>query len=160
MRLYKTIFVFFVLAILGLMSCEDDKNLSKTDIITNTDWVVTSMTISPGINLGDGEITDLFVLMDECDKDDIYRFFADGSFQLDKNGLLCYENEAQVQQGNWQFNENETVLTVTTIIDGATQISEYEIIELNKNKIKGKMTINYYGMPLTPEIIFSVRRLY
>ena len=146
--------VIIMLFFAQFTACEKDEKLTKKEMIQGKEWIVSEMTIDPGIDFGDGVITDLLSVMNECEKDDIYSFYEGGNFAIDKAANHCYEGEPQIETGEWTLNDEEIILTVTMIVDGAPEVKEYELIEVSSTKIVGKMAVNFYGMSLTPTITF------
>jgi Domain of unknown function (DUF5004) len=140
-----------------LSSCEKDNTLTKEEMISGKDWVVSEMTIDPPINFGSGEVSNLMTLMDDCEKDNIYRFEKDGTFKMDEGILNCHPEDPQISFGNWHLSEDEKTLVATSEENGEILENEYELIEVTSSKIVGKMKVNFYGFPLTPQITFVTK---
>jgi hypothetical protein len=112
----KTI-LMLALGVLLVISCkkkeEDPEPTStpvntKTSLLINKNWKVTGTTVT----YGSGEPIDLFLLIEDCEKDDITRFSAtnananNGTYTLDVN-VKCEASDAN-ESGLWSFNANQT----------------------------------------------------
>ncbi len=118
-----------------VFSCEKEKDLTKTDIITQKPWKLTAHTISPPFEYpGFGVISDFFALYYDCSRDDIWVFKSNGSYTMEEGATKCNPTDPTVwDMGTWTFNSDETVLTTSSNISG---LSEYDIVELNTAALK------------------------
>jgi hypothetical protein len=117
---------------LATLSCKKDDTPSKKDLLTGKNWILTAETVSPAINFNGILITDLYAQMDDCTKDDISKFNADGTYTFEEGATKCDVNDPQVfDSGTWVFNSDQTILVLTSPINGTINA---EIIELTSSK--------------------------
>jgi hypothetical protein len=107
----------FLLAIcsLFLIACNKSPTApaTKTDLITNKNWVMTSATINPGVNINGVVITDMYAQLPPCIKDNIMRFSSNGTYVDDEGATVCSAGAPQTTPGTWAFSPNETVVTMS-----------------------------------------------
>ena len=115
-----------------LSACQKESSASKTEILTTGKWRVVAMTVSPAMDAdGDGDLdTDLYVLVDACDKDDYSVFKTNGTIENNEGPTKCYPQDPQIEISTWAFKSNETILEV----DGDDHIIE----ELNGTTMRLK----------------------
>lgn len=109
---------------------------SRDQIITNAKgWVLTAGTINPPIQIqGLPPISDFLLAIDDCEKDDITFFMANGDFKVDEGGTKCDDSDPQVKvQGTWAFNANKTSIIVTPASEDSYTMS---ISELSATTLK------------------------
>jgi hypothetical protein len=125
----KNFLIFPAIAFLALSSCkknnETNENtpenskpvITKTDILTAKSWKLTAATISPGISFQGGPfITDFYQYIEDCKKDDLVIYKADGKLITDEGASKCNPDDPQTEEFNWSFSNNETKI----IMDGDT----------------------------------------
>ncbi len=118
--------------VLVTLSCKEDEDPSKKELLSGKNWVMVSQTVSPAINFNGTLITDLFAQMDDCSKDDISKFNSNGTYTMEEGATKCDVNDPQVfDSGTWVFNSDETILVLTSPINGTINA---EIIELTSSK--------------------------
>ena len=101
---------------LTVLGCSKDKaEPSKTEILTDKNWIQTAYTVSPGIVLTPGgtAITDLYGQSEPCSKDDFIRFETPNVFKEDEGSTKCNSTDPQTKTGTWVFNADQTILTIT-----------------------------------------------
>lgn len=81
------------------------------------------MTIDDGL----GEFYDMLELMEDCDKDDLWKFGTDKVLKLTEGPTSC-DGEFSEQTMSWSFGSNESTL----ILDG----DPYELETLNSSSLK------------------------
>ena len=126
---------FMIFACLALIvfssSCnKENENLhtSFTYHLTNSDWQLSCLDVSPGIDAQNGEhITDLYANLDKCYKDNSWDFEDNGSCFISEGQYRCNEDNPAVDTTAWHFNAEGTAL----ILDGKT----YSIYELGPNSL-------------------------
>ncbi|HAV26517.1 MAG TPA: hypothetical protein DCX01_10105 [Bacteroidetes bacterium] len=119
----KTKILLFVLAgsFLAFQGCKEDEGTTtapattktKTELLTLSPWILTGLTVNPGIDDGDGNIiTDFYAESDACDNDDEEVFKADGTGSYNEGATKCDPNDEQ-ELGTfmWSFNTGQTILT-------------------------------------------------
>jgi hypothetical protein len=105
---------------------------TNTELISSAPWIITSATVSPGIEDEDGNIvTDLYSLGDPCALDDQDVYNADGTGNFNEGASKCDPDDPQVF-GNftWKFNATETELIITEDIEYSYGISELTATKL------------------------------
>lgn len=112
----KNIILFLAAAFtLSLVSsCSKDDDLTKTEILTGNDWIITGFTIFPAIDINDDGnlITDVYaILVDECYRDNTYSFAENGIVTVRENINIC-EEEPDSYTSEWSMNEAETEITI------------------------------------------------
>ena len=138
----KLNYLFIVSLFLSTFSCKKDDAPSKKDLLSGKNWMLVSETISPAINFNGILITDLYAQMDDCTKDDISKFNANGTYTLEEGATKCDVNDPQVyDSGTWVFNSDQTILVMTSPTNGTLNA---EIIELTSTKcvVSQESTIN------------------
>jgi hypothetical protein len=131
-----------VAATVGFTSCgKDDDSAnptkSKTDLISASGWKLSSLTISPAIDLnGDGTPdSDLTPFVSACNKDDVTIFKSDKTYTMDEGATKCSATDPQVfENGTWAFSADESKITLTPT--GSPDADTYTITELNENTLK------------------------
>jgi hypothetical protein len=124
-----------VLSVILLYSCEKEKDPTKSEILAQKPWKLTSSTINPPLNIPEiGIISDYYAFLPPCKKDDIWVFKTNGSFTFEEGDTKCDELSPTVyDMGNWTLNSDETVLSLTSLNSG---MSEYDIVELTSSVMK------------------------
>lgn len=139
----RLLLLSFLSITLAFSACKkDDSPPTKTDLLTGKLWKMSAFTIDPAFPLFDGNgniigySNDLLPQMDDCSKDDTYKFSTDNIAKFDEGALKCDSSDPQFTAGAWSLNTEETVLTIT--MDGSTQPST--ILELTADVFKMKYT--------------------
>ena len=127
------------LTMLGCSKKEDDKPApSKTDLLTDRNWIATAFTVSPGISFPGGiTITDLYAQSRPCDRDDFVRFEKPNVFKNDEGATNCAQSDPQTTTGTWVFNQSQTIVTVT---GPGSPAQSYNITELTDTSLKYTVT--------------------
>ena len=127
--------LILILLITIAISCEKEKDLSKTEILTQKPWKLTSWTVSPPLDYPDiGLISDFFALYSDCAKDDIWVLKSTGSYTWEEGETKCNVSDPAVyDMGTWTFNSDETVLTTSSNLSG---LNSYDIVELTTSAMK------------------------
>lgn len=139
----KNLSTYCVAALLGLsvMGCSKKKEETpaptKTELLTNKNWIATAQTVSPGISIGGATVTDLYAQSAACDKDDFIRFETPNVFKQDEGPTKCSTTAPQTKIGTWAYNADQTVITVTP--QGGTA-SSANVLELTDTSLKVTQT--------------------
>lgn len=149
------IYSYLVIATLGFASlgCSKKKDEtpapSKTDLLTDKNWVATAYTVSPGIVFPGGTtVTDIYAQSQPCDRDDFIRFEKPNVLKNDEGATKCSPTDPQTTTGTWVFNADQTIITVTQQ-GGAPQ--SLNIMELTDTSLK----CNYTLATGTPAITYT-----
>lgn len=132
-KLFGAFLLIFAAAFLStLESCKDENSddttsVSKTGLLTSSAWTNSSMEIETN-----GSTTDMWMFLDDCDKDDKITFYTDKSIITDAGTLKCDPSEPQTETGGtWAFNANETKLEITD--DG--EVFMFDVITLSSSSL-------------------------
>jgi len=125
MKLSNTILALSLLCLLFFSNCKKktttpEPSKTKTEMLTNSNWVILKATFNPPIVTTIATQTFTFKelfeipLIQECQKDNIIIFKTDSTMTIDNGGKLCSATEAQtVKDGKWKFINNETQIEIT-----------------------------------------------
>ncbi|CAN5497832.1 hypothetical protein BH11BAC2_BH11BAC2_12770 [soil metagenome] len=114
-------FLFFVTA------CQKDAQKSIKDKLEEGDWSIISSKVAPGFFNGTDTITDLYAIMDDCEKDNILRFFENNIVSIDEGATKCDSLDPQGINGTWAFIEDNTKI----VYDADT----FNLIEVTSDKL-------------------------
>jgi hypothetical protein len=114
------------------LSCQKSSGGSaktRKELLTSGSWKVSAVTVNPPVDYnGDGtDDTDIFALWEQCLKDDVTTFKADGTAKADEGATKCDPNDPQTSSLTWSLNSDDTKLTIDT--------EQYTIVELTSSKI-------------------------
>jgi hypothetical protein len=142
MKTRTLLFVATCAFVLG--SCKEE--LTKVELLTAKDWRLTSLTIDPPIMVEGVLITNYYGQMYAYDKDNILRFYANGTVETDEGATKEFPSDPQTKQGQWQLSFAETELTVSvngdTVVYGLVTLDEAAMI-LNYAQRDTATNINY-----------------
>lgn len=106
---YQLLFVL-LMGLAFACKSETEEPASRTDLLTGKDWRLTGATISPAI-FG---LSNVYSFIEDCESDDLYRFAADKTLNVDEGATKCNPSDPQTQNnGTWAFNADETQLSFT-----------------------------------------------
>ena len=148
------ILLLLVSAAMILNSCsKKDDDPSNREMLTGKYWINTSMTIDPAINIGGTNISNLWTLMLDCEKDNLVKFDDNGVYIEDEGSTKCDPGDPQTQTGTWAFNADETVISTT--MNGET--FSVTLDQLSSSSFKGHYTetIDFGSGPLPYTITFT-----
>jgi len=152
----KAIYSYFLVAALGVatLGCSKKKEEtpapSKTDLLTDKNWITTAFTVSPGIVFpGGATVTDIYAQRAPCDRDDFIRFEKPNVFKNDEGATKCTQTDPQTTTGTWVFNGDQSIITVTQ--QGSTPQS-LNINELTDTSLKFNYT---QASGATPSITYT-----
>jgi hypothetical protein len=136
-RIMKSIKGLFLgsLLVTVIVACEKDKDLTKTEIIAQKPWKLTSSAINPAYDFPDfGLISDFYALLPDYKRDDIWVFKTNGNYTFEE-GATKYDQTSPtiIDMGTWTFNSDETVLTTSSNNSG---MSEYDLLELTTSLMR------------------------
>ena len=139
----KLMILVIMSATIALSACKKDASpVSKTDLLTASQWKMTAFTVDPGFPIFDalgnitGYSTDMYSSMESCSKDDTFKFNSDNSVKFDEGASKCDSSDPQSTSGTWSLKTNETILSL--IDNGSAQ--DYTIMELTARILKMKYT--------------------
>ncbi|MEO0042754.1 MAG: hypothetical protein RL329_2202 [Bacteroidota bacterium] len=157
MRNNSIVLSIFTVFVLFAVSCKKEKEKTKTELLTAKTWVLTSLTVNPGIyNAPDKPlITDLFTQQVACENDNITTYNVNGKYSIDEGALKCdAQDEQNYENGSWSFNTGETELT-TASASGIN--STYTLLDLNATTLKANVSETLQGVKYTLTYTFSAK---
>ena len=114
--------LFFGVLLLALISCKKgDDTTGTTEPKTRTDF----LTLQPWKPVSDK--IDGNELIQDCQKDDKYTFFDNGTYSEDFGTLRC-NSELNTSGNTWSFTNNETTL----VLNGSVS---FELVTLSKDSL-------------------------
>jgi hypothetical protein len=130
---------------------DNEKPKSKTDMLTAKSWKITAdVSTEVGAN-GQTITTDEYARYPACDKDDYLKFQTDKKLISNQGTLKCDPTSAQEQTGAWDFNSDQTKLTIADpTLSGL--VLQADIVELTASTLKIK-TSSGSGNTLETETI-------
>jgi len=101
MKPLKFLFVFVFALTMSVSSCKKDESNASTpkDILTAKSWKLSSMKVN-GIET-----------IEDCSKDDIMTFAANGTYSTTVGAITCYDGETNTS-GTWTLSNDGKTLTV------------------------------------------------
>ena len=149
----KNLSTYFVAALMGVavMGCSKKKEEtpapSKTELLTNKNWIISAQTVSPGINIGGTTVTDLYAQSAACDKDDFVRFETPNVFKQDEGATKCSPSDPQTLTGTWSYNADQTIITVTPQGSTASSANVQDLtatsLKLSQTQTSGNVTYTF-----------------
>jgi hypothetical protein len=119
----KLLPAFLMVAVLFACGDDDPKPKTTEEILQGATrgWVATAATVSPALVLGTTTITDLFSLIDACDKDDVLIFSSATNYSVE-NPVKCEVSDPTIlETGTWSLSSDKK-----TIRFAPSTISSYE----------------------------------
>jgi hypothetical protein len=114
-------------------SCGKEDALTKTDLLTQSPWIMTASIFNPPLQTEDGVIVNWYAMMPDCLRDDLFFYYSSGIYVNSEGSSSCNISDADIwEMGVWTFNEDETKI-YKGIID---YLNEYEIIKLDGNEMQ------------------------
>jgi hypothetical protein len=120
----KTLLPFILIAIFSLTNCKKD-NPGSSDILLSKTWKKALSDKNPSSNPS-GTVT--YYAVQNCEKDDIFKFNSDGKLTLNKNADKCDPNENQNVTQSYTINRTSKEL----VIDG----TKFTLAEETNSQIK------------------------
>ncbi len=153
MKKYTLAFAF--LALLGACKKDDNKTAttSGASALTSGYWKLSSSTSLVEFPAPVGpQNTDLFAMLPECEKDNVFTFNANNTTTIDEGATKCSPGDPQTETvGNWQLTNNDTRLFFTHQgID-----IDAEILTLNSSALTLKYITTINGINATTTSSYS-----
>ena len=113
---------------------------TKTQLLTTSPWRITAIFMeTPG-----SPATDIFKMYDPCEKDNLFIFKTNSTYDIDESSLKCDPSDPQLMDtGSWQFATNETKLVIAGDMHDILHLSESKMI-LKFEDSSGKYTITFW----------------
>lgn len=127
-----------ILVLLLFLSCKKEKEpKTKVELLTSGNWHIVSYTIDPALDWdGDGtDETSIYPVMEDCVKDDFTTFHDDGTGELNEGATKCSDNDPQANPFVWQFQQEETRLSVQGVSYLLESLTESQLVVKEVNVI-------------------------
>ena len=139
------------MALFLLVSCAKEKPpapkaKTKTEMLTTHYWKMSAATIDPPLVVGGTPISDWYAQMDACEKDNIYKYNANGTTVADEGATKCDPADPQTELETWSFNSTETIITENG--------SDAKLLNLTDNELKMSLVENIDGINYTLTVTF------
>ena len=121
------------------------KSKTNTQLISNGSWRLISATISGGTSVRN--------FLEDCQKDNIYTFNADGSGSGDEGILKCNAVDPQTAPFTWNFQTNETILFISTPLF-ANGSSQSNIISISETTLVVDQIVTLLNIPTSVTFTF------
>lgn len=119
--------MLLAISVLMFRCSDDDETVQVSDLLQGT-WQMSGWVVSPPIDVGAGPVSDLYaVLMEDCDKDDLSIFKANGVGEYNEGPTKCDPADPQTVAFTWALQNNDKNL----VISGGGLSLTYEIVQLN-----------------------------
>lgn len=117
----------FVVILFTFQSCNQE-NLSITDMLTQDDWKLETLTVDPAVIVNNVAITNYYSQLYDYDKDNTIRFRTDGIMITDEGPLKGNPNDPQTLSVNWLLSASEDMITAwnetDTVVYGIPHLAE------------------------------------
>jgi hypothetical protein len=142
----------FVACVVILAACTKSNDsatvsaTSKTSLLTAKVWVLTS---SQYKSTSATTWTDQYALMGSCDRDNQIVFKTDGTYEVNEGATKCNAaNPYTIETGTWKFAQNETIITLVTVVNGSPVNKDATIDALSESSfaytyVKAVSGVNY-----------------
>ncbi|MDJ1469837.1 lipocalin family protein [Cytophagaceae bacterium DM2B3-1] len=131
-----------VAVILSLPACKGsgDEPKDYNAMISKSPWKIISATLD-----GKDEFSDL----NECYKDDLFRYQSGGSYSLEEGTTKCNTNDPQIfSEGTWSYDPDTKLLTMNQT-SGSGQDGTFLVKELSSTKMVLEAPITFNGVKKT-----------
>lgn len=128
-------------------SCKDKKQVDpeppkpKTaqEMLTAKSWKMSAST-SKFSFMGQNFTENIMDEMEVCEKDNLEKYNANGTFTNDEGATKCDANDPQIyESGTWQLLENNTKLKR---INNKNETATFDVVSLNETTLKLKIVEN------------------
>jgi hypothetical protein len=153
----KNLLVVVIFSAFLWSACGDESNnsdpepqnqKSAKDYLMDGDWLVVAATLDPPyvVELFGTKITmyDLYDDLEPCEKDDLWRFKADGRLEYDEGPTKCDPNDPQTSDGGtWTLSADGKILTIMDDDDPVeADTIMINLTTLNDTDLKGTSTMD------------------
>lgn len=123
-----------------LTACENDKGAGPTNgksaLLTGAKWKISSHTVTPGVDEGDGIlVTNLMTPDAACVHDDFTQYTANGKWSVDEGATKCDASDPQIETGTWKFNAAGDSLTITSDLDAVSLHGKIESLTASQLRL-------------------------
>jgi hypothetical protein len=149
----------------GCKKKDDAKPLSKAELLASTTskkWKLIALTAATP--LGSFDLFDKNnlsqVYLEDCQKDNVYIFYADKKYEEDEGATKCDSTDPQkADSGTWSISADETKLTISSSGGGAGGVTDGDmtIKELSSTTLKGEAAETISGVTVTLNATFTAQ---
>jgi hypothetical protein len=144
--------ILIAVSFIFIVACQKEDKMDKKEILSAHSWKISGLKVDPAVNFGGIPISNLYVWMPACQKDNLLFLNDDGSYQFTEGATKCDETDPQIfEQGTWSLSEDESKLFTTS---DSTSL-EYAIESISTSEIKGSYTLNVNGVVYNYSVIFA-----
>jgi len=126
--------------LVALAGCnkDDASPIHETELTRGTGkWKLTALSVT-----AQGQTGDAYADLEECNKDDIFYFNTNGTYQYQSGDSKCDASEPDIfEEGTWEINGKNLTIEITG--DGPETV---EIKLLNSTTLKTKLAIDFFGV--------------
>ena len=152
---YFLITIFSLL--LSLTSCsssDSSDSRSASEMISSKAWVIESKMLSPTIDYGGIEITDIMVLESEETRNYSFKFNSDGTFfQYDAAGNPIFETTWVLNSDNTQLLFGEPIIYSYPVV-GDMGFSTIDNLSISSSEVLGTVNAVFGGVDYELTITF------
>ncbi|HMQ47648.1 MAG TPA: DUF5004 domain-containing protein [Saprospiraceae bacterium] len=142
-----------LICLLLVNSCKKEKDtLDKTQLLTNGSWKLTTMTVEPAIDWFGTPVTNVYLQLPTCVKDDLTIFKSNGIINYDEGASKCNPNDPQTTTGTWTFNTDQTILSITT---NGSSTESWDISELTDTRFEAEYPVIEEGVTYSFFVVFE-----
>ena len=146
----KTLLFLGTIAVLSGCKKSDESPAtasSRTDLLTAKSWRLAAVTVT-----ANGLPVPSSVFIEDCDKDDTFKFNADKTLVQDAGASKCNTSDPQTQAGTWAFNSDQSKLTIA--VPNSPLNGDGDIKELTATSLHIYGTRSLSGLALTLDATF------
>lgn len=128
------------LVILG--ACGDDPAPIREEELTSDggEWKLTALSVKAL-----GQTGDAYADLEDCEKDNIFYFADDGTYQYQVGATKCDVSEPNIlESGTWVIEGKNLIITIT-----GEDPEAVEILLLNSTTLKCRITVDFFGVSTT-----------
>ncbi|GAA4378667.1 hypothetical protein [Hymenobacter koreensis] len=150
----KVVLLATLAAACTFTACKKDseKTQTKTEMITAKSWRVTADKSSISGN-GQSSTSDDYATYQACEKDNFLKFMTDKKVEFNEGPTKCAQSDPQTEIGAWDFNSDQTKLTLTDQGSGLSLV--FDVIELSSSTLKIKYSTTSQGYTYTTEQTYA-----
>lgn len=99
-------------------------------LIQNKNWKITAANVNPAYY----GMTDIYLSMEDCSKDNLWRFSSPDIMVFDEGASKCDPADPQTRAATWIYNSTTKMLTITDPLESDSM----SITQINDNSFTGK----------------------
>lgn len=142
----KKVFLL-MLGVASLSACKKDSEptptaSSRTDLLLAKNWRLSAQTTTFTSAATNGipamtNVADVYATYygDACKRDNSLKFNSNKTIVMDEGATKCSASDPQTQAGTWNFNSDETKLTLVDPAQGGT-LQPFDVVELSATTLR------------------------